>query len=132
MKTATKYIFTAIVMEILAAIITSLTLLDKFNIEFVISISPPIIPIIIIAYLLGEKVNYTNIAKRIRIFLGVLIIFTLLYLYIILCPLLYTFYSIRDMISTIILMAVYTTLFGGLQTFLIGLWLGYKLSKVTE
>lgn len=119
-------------MEILAAIITSLTLLDKFNIEFVISISPPIIPIIIIAYLLGEKVNYTNIAKRIRIFLGVLIIFTLLYLYIILCPLLYTFYSIRDMISTIILMAVYTTLFGGLQTFLIGLWLGYKLSKVTE
>lgn len=120
-------------MEILAAIITSLTLLDKFNIEFVISISPPIIPIII-AYLLGEKVNYTNIAKRIRIFLGVLIIFTLLYLYlyIILCPLLYTFYSIRDMISTIILMAVYTTLFGGLQTFLIGLWLGYKLSKVTE
>lgn len=132
MKPATKCIFTAIGMEILAAIITSLILLDKFNIAFVISISPPIIPIIILAYFLGQKVNYKNIAKRTRVFLGVLLIFTLLYSYIILCPLLHTFYSIDDIISTILLMAIYTTMLGGVQTFIIGLWLGYKLSKIKE
>lgn len=156
MKTATKYIFMAIIFEVLLAVITysiifeAKSLLYSFTIGWK-SIVLSLIFVLSIAYIIGQKVNYTKMKTPVRKILGILYPFLLLNSFIFLLVLfkdidVYTIllfndstFRLNDYFDIIVnhfygidFLIAATNIFGGLQTFLIGLWLGYKLSKITE
>lgn len=134
MKPATKYIFMAIAIEIVTAIITHFFVLGDLDMEKIPEFALALIFILIIAYFLGEKVNFKRFTKYIGAFVGVVLMFFLLYLYITFWVIDYsmTFYRYEGILTLILLICYITTIFGGIQTFLIGLWLGYKLDKMKE
>lgn len=140
MKPATKYIFMAIGVEIIVAMATfwilegyeSLLHLYKNISEYIITL----ILLLIISYIIGQRINYTYFAKSYRKLIGILLMFFFLYLYISISPFIFKFqYAISEpqrIFNDIITIIIYTTLFGGIQTLLIGIWLGYKLSRIKE
>lgn len=134
MKPATKYIFMAIAIEIVTAIITHFFVLGDLDMEKIPEFALALIFILIIAYFLGEKVNFKRFTKYIGAFVGVVLMFFLLYLYITFWVIDYsmTFYRYEGILTLILLICYITAIFGGIQTFLIGLWLGYKLDTMKE
>lgn len=137
MKSATKYIFIAIEVEFLAALITFSTIYTFIFGESIYQaleylIIPTIVSLIfvsIIGYLIGEKINYAKIRKSIRWFLGVLLLFFLLVIAISIGTIItHDIISFRIWLEIIFLFFV----FGGIQTLLIGIWLGCKLSRIKE
>lgn len=140
MKSATKYIFTAIGMEIIVAIATAFFIFDRenmlfiFHTELIVHYIFSLLIILLIAYFLGQKIEYKMQTKNSRKWKGILLMFSFLYFFI--CILIITanpYRTIKEfniIMETIIIYLAYTTLFGGIQTLLIGIWLGYKLSRI--
>lgn len=135
MKPATKYIFIAIAVEVVVAFLSQLFIFREFlDMEEIPKFARALIFILIIAYFLGEKVNFKRFTKHIGAFVGVILMFFLLYLCITLWIIDYStaFYRYEGILTLILLICYITTIFGGIQTFLIGLWLGYKLDTMKE
>lgn len=134
MKLATKYIFTFVGIEIVVALIT-FTILFPSDFRYFISniaeyILLGVMAMLVVGYFLGEKVPYERYGN-IRILWGIGIQFLLLFVGI-LVP--WIVFNIREKIfegEVFIILLFYFLMFGGLQTLLLGLWLGYKLSKIT-
>lgn len=139
MKLATKYILIAIALEIFLAMITFCVLggihnfLEDFFAKFCYFL-PPLIPILILIFALGQWINYSKMNVSFRKFLGVFYIFLFLYIYLIVSSFVgnYYFYVANPewIWYNLEIMLVYTTIFGGLQTLGVGIWLGYKLSQI--
>lgn len=129
MKNTTKYIFAAITMEVIAAIITQLAVFKTFEMEVVLILAPFLIPIFVIAYFLGQKIRFKRSKKWKTILLSIALIFALLYLFILLVCSFYTIDSPEKIINDLLIFTFFTTMFGGTQTLLIGLWLGHKIHK---
>lgn len=130
MKLATNYLLIAIIVELFFAFGTLLILSDFQSIFQVISrkadiLGGGLICIIFVALLLGQKINYSKIPISLRKFLGIFYMFLFLYLYLGMVVFIANPSEISYHLEFILL---YTTIFGGLQTLCVGMWLGYKLS----
>ncbi|RIY35150.1 hypothetical protein CKY20_11230 [Capnocytophaga canis] len=136
MKQATKYILKAIHIEIILTLITFFIVnilmgggvgnIPTILIIYVISV----MPCIGLAYLVGQKINYSKIEEGVRFFFGIILIFVLLTISFSLGGLIsYLIYEFKLLsYSEWLNIAVTFYLFGGLQTLCVGMWLGYKLS----
>lgn len=129
MKNTTKYIFAAITMEVIAAMITQLVAFRKFEMEVALMLAPFLIPIFIIAYFLGQKIRFKRSKKWKTILLSISLIFALLYLFIFFVCSFHITHSLASIITVLTILIFFTTMFGGIQTLLIGLWLGHKIHK---
>lgn len=129
MKNTTKYIIAAITMEVIAAMITQLAVFRKFEMEVALMLAPFLIPIFIIAYFLGQKFRFKRSEKWKTILLSISLIFALLYLFILLVCLFHIINSFQNIIDILAILIFFTTMFGGIQTLLIGLWLGHKIHQ---
>lgn len=144
MKLATKYILKAWIIENILAIITyyivffSMSGGDFYNkildtLSFVVPffVIGTILAIPLI-YLVGEKINFSDMGKAMRFLLGIFLLFILLTivittigssLHIIYKSELWSFSKWLDLVFIFYL-------FGGIQTLCVGIWLGYKLSSL--
>lgn len=133
MKLATKHIFTFVGIEIVVALITFTILFPSDFRYFISNIAEYILlgamAMLVVGYFLGEKVPYERYGN-IRILWGIGIQFLLLFVGILVPSIVFGFLEKMEGEVFIILLLCLLT-FGGLQTLLLGLWLGYKLSKIT-
>lgn len=141
MKPATQYFIKAIVWEFLLASITfniANSLVFKIipvlvgNLYLLTGFIVALVPLTPLIFLLG-KVNYTKMGKVFRRCLGVILQFLFLTLAVSVacCLILIVEGENIHQISKIALVVLYFFyIFGGIQTLLIGIWLGKKLSEI--
>lgn len=144
MKPATQYFIKAIFLEFLLTIITynlaSWWLDNPLNVSYYKANSTLLIgylislpPLLIIIYFLGERVNWAKQLKSFRRLLGVILQFLFLTLAVLFacCLILILDGENIHQISRIVLVVLYIFyIFGGIQTLLIGIWLGKKISEI--
>lgn len=142
MKPATQYFIKAIIWEFLLAFITfniANSLVFKIiipvlvgNLYLLTGFIVALVPLTPLIFLLG-KVNYAKMSKVFRRCLGVILQFLFLTLAVSVacCLILIVEGENIHQISRIVLVVLYIFyIFGGIQTLLIGIWLGKKISKI--
>lgn len=141
MKVASKHILKAIVIEFLVAVLTFFIIayilfnyLPLFCIIKYFGITVLIVlPIILVlGNWVGKSLDYTKIDSGVRVILGALFQFGFLTLGALLGIFLFYLFNERKFVSFNDLKdcILYFYIFGSIQTLIIGIWLGYKLSRI--
>ncbi|CEN44894.1 Conserved putative Metallocarboxypeptidase D (modular protein) [Capnocytophaga canis] len=139
LKPATKYIFIAIFLEFYFAFLTLFAFgIRSLDNQLILPIFIAIVTTYWVGYQLGEKFPWERY-DSIRILFGIVFQFLLLLTMLLagwLCLVIVSVFDrtldTNDVLTAILLLIIGTFIFGGIQTFVIGLWLGYKLNTIEK
>lgn len=140
MKPATKLFTKAIIWEFVLAVITfniinysdrilPFLLANGVLLGFFLLGCVPLIPLV---YWLGEKLNWQKIKPYLRIFYGIWLQFLFLIILFTFPLFCFIIKELHDFFDSWIKTATILFTAGGIQTLIIGIWLGIKLSKIKD